>query len=244
MKPDTYPADAPPQFRPVQVRRAADDIARQIREEIDGGRLKPGSKLPAERLLAAELGVSRNTLREAVRSLEQAGLVQLKKGARGGIFISEDNRTSIVAGLTDLYRLGGVTPAQLIQAFAWMTPLVVREAHARATEADFAALHRNIEAATAAMASGDFAMRFSLNHEFHRMLARLTGNPIMIVMINGLTEILVEYILRIGDQDTAWLLPARRRFLTHFERGDIEAASAEMVASLQTFLNSYFPKEA
>jgi len=92
--------DTRPQFKRVQVDRAADHIARQIREEIGQGRLKPGAKLPAERALAAELGVSRNTLREAVRSLEQAGLVQLRKGAHGGIFVREDNSGFLALGVS------------------------------------------------------------------------------------------------------------------------------------------------
>ena len=239
-------SEAPgPQFKPVQVLRAADDIARQIRQEITSGRLLPGAKLPAERALAAELGVSRNTLREAVRSLEQAGLVQLKKGAHGGIFITGNNGASvaIVSGLLDLYRLGGIAPRHLTQARIWVEAIVIREACQRATASDIAALNANIDAAVAAAESGEFETKVALNHEFHRILARMTDNPIMIAFINGLIEVLVEFVIRIGPHDTSYIFPSRRRFMAHFERGDAEAAIQEMTSVLEQFQEAYFPKE-
>ncbi|WP_420991996.1 FadR/GntR family transcriptional regulator [Cupriavidus sp. 30B13] len=232
-----------PAFRPVQVRRAADEIANQIREEITGGRLTPGSRLPAERQLAAELGVSRNTLREAVRSLEQAGLVETKKGAQGGIFIARADGSVVVEGLLDLYRLGGITPRQLIQAHIAIEPAIVREACRLATEDDIARLNRNIDAAEEATAAGEFEKRFTLNHEFHRMLARMGGNPIMVVLVDGMMALLVEFILRIGTYENDEIFASRRRFMAHFARGDATAAEREMAASLEQFLESYFPPE-
>jgi DNA-binding FadR family transcriptional regulator len=229
------------QLKPVQADRAADNIARHIREEIGQGRLKPGAKLPAERALAARLGVSRNTLREAVRSLEQAGLVQLRKGARGGIFVREDNSGFLALGLLDLYRLGGVTPRQLIQALIWIMPVLVREAWRRAAPDDIAQLERNVDAAEQAAAGGEFEKKFLLNHEFQRKLARMTGNPIMAVLVDGMMQVLVEFIVRIGPKDNAFILTSRRRFMAHFAQGETEAAAREMTQSLQDFLDSYFP---
>ena len=69
-KPVSRKPDSESAFRRVQVARAFEDIARQIREELSRGRLRPGDRLPAERELAVQFGVSRNTLREALRSLE------------------------------------------------------------------------------------------------------------------------------------------------------------------------------
>ena len=68
----------------VKMPRAFEEIAAQIRGELAAGRLKSGERLPAERDLAVRFGVSRNTLREALRSLENAGLLQFRKGATGG----------------------------------------------------------------------------------------------------------------------------------------------------------------
>src|SRR5207249_7052714 len=70
-------------FRTIRSARAFEEIAEQIRAELSAGRLQVGSKLPPERALAEQFGVSRNTLREALRSLEHAGLIRLQKGATG-----------------------------------------------------------------------------------------------------------------------------------------------------------------
>lgn len=228
-----------PRFRPVQLDRAADHIARQIRQEITDGRLKPGSKLPAERALAAELGVSRNTLREAVRTLEHAGLLQLRKGAQGGIFVRADNSDAIAGGLLDLARLGGVTPQQLIDMLIWLQPVITREAYRAATPADMERLQRNLHAAEAAHEADDFEQKFLLNHEFHRMLARLSGNPLLMVFMDGMLQILEEFVVQIGRQETGYVLTARREFMQHFQRGETEQASAVMAQSLQRFLHNY-----
>ncbi len=232
------------QFRQVRLARAADDIAQQVRQEITAGRLKPGAKLPSERALAEELGVSRNTLREAVRSLEQAGLVELKKGARGGIFITQDNGASIATGLSDLYRLGKVTPRQLTMARIWVEPIIVREACRHATAQDIALLNENIEQAHAAAQANDFKKKIALHHEFHRILARIAGNPFMLVFVNGLIAVLVEFIERIGPGDNSYyVFPSRRRFMKHFEKGDAEAAVQEMTQVLEQFQEAYFAAE-
>ncbi|NLC37080.1 MAG: FadR family transcriptional regulator [Alcaligenaceae bacterium] len=232
------------QFRPVRVARAADDIAAQVREEITAGRLKPGDKLSSERVLAEELGVSRNTLREAVRSLEQAGLVELKKGAHGGIFIAQDNGNSIVTGLIDLYRLGKVTPRQLTDARLWLEPIIVREACRNATASDIALLNENIEQALVAAQANDFKKKITLHHEFHRILARIAGNPFMLVFMDGLISVLVEFIERIGPGDNSYyVFPSRRRFMEHFEKGDADAAVQEIMSLLERFQDAYFPAE-
>ena len=64
-----------PSFRPARPRRAFEEIIHQIKALIEAGALKPGDKLPSERALAAEFQVSRNTLREALRTLELGGQI-------------------------------------------------------------------------------------------------------------------------------------------------------------------------
>ena len=69
--------------------RASGQITRQLEQAILGGRLAAGDRLPSERELQGLLEVSRNTLREGLRELEQKGLVEIRKGRRGGIFVKE-----------------------------------------------------------------------------------------------------------------------------------------------------------
>lgn len=94
-------------FAVISPARAVDEISAQVRSMVADGRLKPGDRLPSERELAPRLQVSRNTLREALRTLEHAGLIEMRKGASGGAFVRTGSGGVIITGLSDLYHLGG-----------------------------------------------------------------------------------------------------------------------------------------
>lgn len=235
-------AERTPRSRAVPTPRASDEIASQIRAELASGNLGVGSRLPSERQLASQFGVSRNTLREALRSLEHAGLLTLHKGAHGGAVIAQRGDMAITNGLQDLFSLGAIQPAQLTEARIWLEAVVVREACKRATAADIAALRRNVDETAAAMASGDFPLRAQKNIEFHRLLARMTGNPIIEVLIGAVLDVLREFIRTIGEYPNHHVLPSRRRFIAHLEKGDADAAVAEMEASLKRLQRTYLSR--
>ena len=71
-------------FNQIHTSRNFEEVTAQIRRMLVAGDLKPGDRLPAERDLAVQLGVSRNSVREAFRALEIGGLIRLQKGASGG----------------------------------------------------------------------------------------------------------------------------------------------------------------
>lgn len=230
------------QFQRIRSSRAFDEIAAQIRTELASGRLAVGNRLPSERALSEQFGVSRNTLREALRSLEHAGLIRLQKGARGGAFISQHSGEAIATGLMDMYHVGTIQPAQLTEARIWLESVVVREACRRATPADIDMLNRNVDEAQEARRRGDFAGRAERHIEFHRMLARLTDNPIMVIVMGGVLDVLAHFVQRIGEYDNSFVLPSRRRFMEHFAAGDADAAVAEMETCLKRLQRSYMSR--
>jgi len=229
-------------FKAIRSARAFEEIAAQIRAELAAGRLQIGSRLPAERALSEQFGVSRNTLREALRSLEHAGLIRLQKGASGGAFISERSGEAIVNGLMDLYHVGAIQPAQLTEARIWIESVVVREACRRATTEQLTELHRNIDEAEQAQLAKDFQTRADRHLEFHRILARMTGNPIIEVFMDSLMTVLGHFIRSIGDYENPYVIPSRRRFMKHMEDGDVTGAVAEMEASLIRLQRSYLSR--
>ncbi|WP_017761296.1 FadR/GntR family transcriptional regulator [Pseudacidovorax intermedius] len=237
--PQPDPAAPAVRFQAVRSARAFEEIADQIRTELAEGRLKVGSRLPAERALAVQFGVSRNTLREALRSLEHAGLVRLQKGASGGAFISEGSGLAITTSLMDLYHIGTITPGHLTEARIWLESVIVREACSRATPADLDALRKNVEAAAQATKDGDFQRRAEMHLDFHRILARMTGNPLMVLMMDSLIAVLSRFIQTLGEYENAFVLPSRKRFLKHMEARDVDAAVAEMEASLKRLQKGY-----
>ncbi|NUZ06123.1 FadR family transcriptional regulator [Schlegelella sp. ID0723] len=232
----------PATFKAIRSARAFEEIAAQIRSELIAGRLKIGSRLPSERALSEQFGVSRNTLREALRSLEHAGLIRLQKGASGGAFISERSGDAIVTGLLDLYHVGSIQPAELTQARIWLESIIVREACVRASADDIADLHRNIDEAAEAHSRGDFPLRAEKHLEFHRILARIAGNPIMVIVMNGVLDVLHHFVQTIGEYPNTFVLPSRRRFMKHLEDGDVNAAVEEMETSLKRLQRTYLSR--
>jgi DNA-binding FadR family transcriptional regulator len=227
---------APLEFAAIAPARAVDEIAAQVREMIATGKLKPGDRLPAERDLSAQLHVSRNTLREALRALEHAGIIEMRKGATGGAFVRRGSSGVIVNGLRDLYHLGAITPEQLTEARIWLSEVVVRVACDRATDEDFAALDANIEASARA---ADFDERARHNRDFHVILARATRNPIMVITMESIMAVFAQFILQIGPSDNTFILPSRRRFMKHLRARDAPAAVAEMTKALSRLQTKY-----
>jgi len=226
-------------FEPIAPSRAFEEIAAQIRELVASGRLKPGDRLPAERDLSAKFKVSRNTLREALRALELSGMIELRKGAAGGAFVLPGSSGVVVNGLRDLYHLGAITPEHLTEARVWLSEIVVRVACERLTEQDLLALEENIALAAKADKAGNFQQRADLHREFHNLLAASTRNPIIQITMEGVMEVMREFVKAIGPSDNPYTLPSRRRLLKHLRARDADAAVAEMNKFLQRLQASY-----
>jgi DNA-binding FadR family transcriptional regulator len=220
-------------FRPVATPRAFEEIARQIRVQLARHALRAGDRLPPERQLAEQFQVSRNTLREALRSLEIAGLLELKKGAAGGAFIREGGGGAAVAGLADLYHLGAIRPQHLTEARIIIGTEVARLACARRSAEDLALLERNVGEAEAATAAGNVERRALVNYEFHRLLARAAGNPVLTILTDALMEMTRHFVERVGYLPNRYVMPSRRRLLAHLRAGDGEAAAKEMASMLR-----------
>ncbi len=227
-------------FRRIRTPRAFEEIAEQIRKEISDRRLKAGDRLPPERTLAEQFGVSRNTLREALRSLENAGLLRLQKGASGGAFVRHSTGDAIVTGLRDMFHLGAISPEHLTEARVLIESIAVREACERARPEDIKALNENLAAAERAERDKvDFFEQAAIHLEFHRIIARATKNPVMEIVMEALIDVMQHFIRAIGQTRNPWVLPSRRRFMKHFAAGDVEAAVAEMEQHLER-LNRYY----
>jgi GntR family transcriptional repressor for pyruvate dehydrogenase complex len=229
----------PIDFHRVKGARVSDEIAAQIREHIAAGTLQVGSKLPSERALAEQFGASRNTLREALRSLEQAGVIRLHTGVQGGAIIQNGGSGAIGSNLMDMYHLGGIQPHHLTQARIMYESAIIRVACDNATPQDIAALEENINTAEIARKSGNFEDRIALHLEFHRMLARIADNPITMAVMNGVLDIMAKFIASIEPYDNSFVTPSRRRFLKHFAARDADAAVSEMETLLKRLEKKY-----
>ncbi len=226
-------------FAPVKARRIFEEVVMQIREQIVSGQLKPGDKLPAERDLAIQLAVSRNAVREALRVLESAGTVQLKKGVNGGAFISAADPKVIAASLQDMLHLGRISAEQLTEARIWIESVITRIVCQTGTTEDFKRLDANIEKARKLLEQGRELERVEVNIEFHNVLAEATRNPVLILNVAMLMDIMRYFASRIDPRDGRLVYDSRVRLMKHLRAGDADAAVAEMTAMLKRITSRY-----
>ncbi|HET8607721.1 MAG TPA: FadR/GntR family transcriptional regulator [Gaiellaceae bacterium] len=161
-------------FTPVSTGRISTDIVDQIKAAIREGRLAPGDQLPPERDLTRQLGVSRVSVRDALRILEATGLVEVKVGARGGAFVTAPAPHLVAEGIADMLRLADVTPSEVTETRLVFELALLPLACERADEADLAALEEICDRAEAAFSAGAYDVARSA--EFHTRLGGCTHN--------------------------------------------------------------------
>ncbi|MEE6174977.1 FadR/GntR family transcriptional regulator [Mycobacterium sp. 050134] len=170
------------------VGRAADIIARQLRRRIIRGELTEGDVLPSEADLLNQFGVSRPTLREAIRVLESESLVVVKRGSRGGIEVSVPRveKAAHYAGLLLEYRQA--TTADVFAAAAAIEgPCVAMLARKRSAD-DLKRLREAV--ATERDLSADPGQLLELQNEFHRLVIDMAGNETLAVLSDVLRHII------------------------------------------------------
>jgi len=224
-------------FQPIHVRRTFEEICGRIREQLALGVLKPGDKLPRERDLAEQLGVSRNVLKEALRSLEMAGLLRLEKGVKGGAFIQQGDMGRMNDVVRDMLSLGAISVGELSEGRIEILDLVVRLACERARQGDFAALEANIERSELATREGRLLDRVECSREFYRLLAAATRNKVMAMIMDSVTEIHMRFVyakVASSGMSMPQLVEKRRRFLSALRARDVSAAARLMRAHLES----------
>jgi GntR family transcriptional repressor for pyruvate dehydrogenase complex len=227
----------PLRFQPIHVRRTFEEICGRIREQLALGVLKPGDKLPRERDLAEQFGVSRSVLKEALRSLEMAGLLRLQKGVKGGAFIQEGDMGRMNDVVRDMLSLGAISVRELSEGRIWILDLVVRQACERAQQTDFQALEANIERSDLATREGRLLDRVECSREFYRLLAVATGNKVMAMIVDSVTEIHMRFVyakVASSGASIPQLVEKRRQFLAALRRRDVSAATRLMRVHLET----------
>jgi len=161
-------------FVRVSTGRISTEIVGQVKTAIRTGRLGPGDQLPPERDLTRQLGVSRVSVRDALRMLEAHGLIEVRVGARGGAFVTAPAPSLVGESFADMLRMGDVTPAEVTETRLIFELAMLSLACERADEADVAALEEICERAEVAYAAGDYDV--ALAAEFHTRLAACTHN--------------------------------------------------------------------
>ena len=184
-------------FRPLRKQRFSDQIAELIQKKILEDNLEIGTNLPSEKDMAAEFGVSRSVVREALRILEMSGLVDIRKGPTGGIFVTNVYHEPIKRSLSNMMTSGDITIKHLFEARMLIEPRIAREAALHAKREDLRKVRDLLKDSEAHI---DDPVRLKQNNlKFHLLLARASGNPVLSLMLESVIELLVERILDFVD---------------------------------------------
>lgn len=223
-----------PRFEPVRTRRAFEAVCDQVRRQVAAGTLLPGHRLPGERELAERFGISRSGVREALRSLELAGLVEARTGASGGFFIRSSGTDGITQAVRDMVSLGQVPTASVTEARIELTNVAIRLACQRATPAELDAIEADIEHHAMLFKTGRGSRNTRALSEFYRLLARATHNEVIVMLIDALSEIVRSLLARIDPQPFPEIIQVRRKVLKHLRAGEAEKACSVMAAHFHT----------
>ena len=168
----------------VEPLRLYRQIAGQIAALIEQGEYAVGSKLPAERELASVLGVSRASVREAIISLEIAGLVEVRVGT--GIFVRQPERNSKQAQHLSASNDAGPGPFELLNARAVIEGEIAAIVARHHKKSDLRELRATIQRMRAG--AEDFTLRDAADREFHERIASMTGNGALTWVVSNLWE--------------------------------------------------------
>ncbi len=218
-------------FEPMPAARTSAAIVSQIRNLIRSGRLPIGSRLPAERELCGHLGVSRLSLREALRVLESNGLVEIRLGSHGGAFVTTPTTGSAGQGITDLLSTSGLSAVNVTEARTlFELGVVLPLAGERATETDLRELRALCDEEERGRNQGTYGVAVSF--EFHLRLAMASHNPAVSMIMESFREAIMMS-MREAHHEGNQGAEEHRGVVDAIERGDSESAKRIMAEHLR-----------
>lgn len=227
------------EYEVIRTQRVFEEVTKQLRAQIEASDLAPGDKLPNERDLARAFGVSRHAIREAFRSLEVTGWIELRKGSTGGAFVARGRAEAVNDVMLRMFQAGAISLVELTEARLWIETAIIAAACGKVDQAGLERLSQNTDAAEQATLAGESRKKTELNIEFHLLLAEITENPILIIMMSSLMNILSAFVEKLGSVMSDDVIDSRRRFLHHLGARDVDRAIEEMQNHLRILHRHY-----
>ena len=212
-------------FESVRRAKVYEEVARQI-ERLILKKLQPGDKLPSERELAETLGVSRSSIRDAIRSLELMGLVEPRQGA--GTVVLELSTDSLVNPLANTLKRKEELIGELLDFRKMFEPSLAARAATHASDEEIAEMEEILERQERKLRQGESAI--AEDSEFHYSIALASRNSVVFKVLDTLMDLLRdtrERSLQIEGRPQK-SLAGHRRILMAIKRHDAEAAKAAM----------------
>lgn len=219
-------------YTPVRSSKVYEQITEQIEQLILSGKLRSGDRLPTERELAEQFQASRTAVREAMKTLAQKGLVDMRPG-RGTIVIDGTSQ-AMRHSLGLMMRVGQAgSPENLVEVREILEPEIAALAAARAGKEDIAALQEAVGVMDASLNDADTYI--AADNDFHRALAKATQNDLILAFVDSIVDLLSEQRKHIFSVSGGSLRGQmhHKLLLAAIQRRDPEAARVAMRAHLQ-----------
>jgi DNA-binding FadR family transcriptional regulator len=189
-------------FKKIIQTRTSEKIADQVFESIMRGDLKPNDKLPNEHELCNVFGVSRVTVREAIRALEQYGIVEVRQGSLGGSYIKDVGLGDIAEQMIKVFKMTNMTFSQLSEARVGIESAVFNQLKQREiSQKEFLALEKTLADAESFAKQGKTTDRLRSNFDFHVKLVAMSKNPIFIVTYNMVVYFSYQFFKSVQASD-------------------------------------------
>jgi GntR family transcriptional regulator, transcriptional repressor for pyruvate dehydrogenase complex len=219
-------------FEPVATRRTFEDAVVQIAEKVKLGELHQGDRLPSERELASQMRISRPTVREAIRTLTEAGVLEVRRGQSGGAFVRTELVPRELLRTRFEIRVGEV--AGVLEARRLLEPRVAQLAAVHAADEDFTAMKATIERQRELARAEDFLSEedlfLALDLKFHLAMARATRNSTVVSLMRSLfrrLEIARDMAVH-GETVPEWTIEVHERTLDAIRAADFDAIEEAM----------------
>jgi GntR family transcriptional repressor for pyruvate dehydrogenase complex len=212
----------------------SDEVFRVLHDRIVSGDLKPGDRLPPQNLLANQLSVSRNTLREAIHKLTVMGLLAAKPGVGTVVRVSSPAR--YVGSLSPHLLLDSATVREFLEARLFMEKASVRLAVLRATTEGIEGVRAILDKQTAASKKGDVEEFNKLDAAFHLELARLGQNQVLVRFLETISDLLHEFISEVNQLPSALqrAVDYHKKITALLAARDLPGAERKMVQHLKS----------
>lgn len=199
-------------FKPLDKSRFSEQIAQLLQQRIYEETLAAGERLLSEKDMAEEFQVSRTVVREAMRILEGRGLITIKKGPHGGIFVTHGFHKPLSDSLKGLVASGQVAVDHIFEFRLLLGPHVAYEAARRANKEDVEALEALLDKAENNL---DDALALRTNRgQFHLRMTKALGNPVLEMVMKSLIELIRAYFHGFQDLNfEKWAITIQRRIV-------------------------------
>jgi GntR family transcriptional regulator, transcriptional repressor for pyruvate dehydrogenase complex len=180
-------------FEPLKRRKKAyEEVADKIRERILQNEVELNDRLPSERDMAEQFGVSRVAVREAVRVLELTGFVIVRKGVKGGIFVAQEYDRPLIEAIRHMASAGEVDIDDLFTVRLLIEPFAAASVARDGSSDDIARLGETVRMAEEASRKGEIVR--PLNFRFHRQIVQMSGNAILSAVGETTLTLLTEFL--------------------------------------------------